>query len=159
MCLLSVLCASAGPIYRGVAQAPVARISSTSGMLNSSANYMSSSMQVRGIQTSASFVCGGVTSGSTYARMNSPIRRGPSGPSGPPGDPWWSCNCVDEDGDAICDICGCALNIIPEGGVCDCEDHCWCPLTFDWKAILFLSALAGAYAVHKVRTGKKKVQA
>ena len=157
MLLLGVLCASASPLYRGCAQAPIARMSSTSSMLNSSANYSSSPMPVRGIQTSASFVRGGVTSGSTYARMNAPIRRGPG--IGIPGNPWWSCDCVDEDGDAICDICECNLNWVEQGGVCDCEDHCWCPLTFDWKIILFFSVLAGAYAVNKVRTSKKKAEA
>ena len=129
-------------------------MSSTSSMLNSSANYMSSPMQVRGIQTSASFVSGGVTSGETYARMSSPIRRGPSGP----GNPDWTCGCVDENHDEYCDICGCDLRFVDELGVCECDPYCWCPLTFDWKAFLFLSALAGAYALNKARANKKKEQ-
>jgi len=125
-------------------------------MMNTSMRNYSSYNQVQGITTSASRIYGGVTSGQTYARIGS-IRRG--GQPGIPEDPWWSCGCVDEDGDEICDICGCDLRLVDENGICGCIDesgYCWCPVECDWKAILFLSALAGLYTLHKVRSSKKE---
>lgn len=149
---LGVLCATASPIYGGLAQRPVARMTSTSSMISSSANYMSSPMQVRGIQTSATYVTGGITSGDTYARIAG-IRN--NGGIIPPENPD-QCYCVDEDGNGICDHCGAELDEF-DGGCSN--DPCWCPLSFDWKALIFLTALAGAYALKKVRASKKKSEA
>ena len=107
VCLLSVLCASASPIYGGIAQAPTARMYSTRSMLSAPAGGNTTYGSVRGIRTSASSVYGGVTSGQTYARISAIRRGGPSlgGEEDPPGDP--DCpHCVWDEHD-VCIYCGC----------------------------------------------------
>ena len=132
---------------------PVARMTSTSRMLNyTSSNPNTTFERVQGIRTSASNVYGGITSGDTYSRMYSSARR-----SGLPDDPH-GCYCHwewdDELGMWVCTICGSTMS---DDDYFDGNFHefCPCPIGCDWKAILFLSALAGWYAMYKVRNGKK----
>lgn len=138
-----------------MAQVPMATMGSTSaiirGMANSSDAISANPFDVRGIQTSASAIRGGCTAATTYASIGARPRRLPITPD----DPSWSCGCVDEDGDEICDRCHCDLRLVDEGGECDCKDesgYCWCPLDFNWAAALFMTALAVAYGVYKKRT-------
>lgn len=144
---MCALCASASPMFEGTAQAPVARMTSTSSMMRSSYGGTSAStdiVRVQGFRTSASKVYGGVTSEQTYASMG-----GSSAPrravSGHPGE----CpHCIDENGDDICDRCG--MDIYE----CD-EDTCWCPIGDGKDVWMFMAALAVAYAVYKKHTQKK----
>lgn len=116
-----------------------------------------SSYQVRVIQTYASNVTGGVTSGTTYSHISSQRRTAPS-PSGggitPPGNP--NCpNCVwDEEGNCIY----CGHNKYEDGCTCGGDgSDCHCPIAFDWQVVLFLSALACAYMVYKETKNKQSV--
>ena len=119
------------------------------------ANIHVSMPAVQGITTSASAVRGGSTSSDTYARMYqresaqtatsaSVTRRGAL----PPGV-CEECHWVqDEFGHWYCEVCGAdALD--------GCEGHengyCWCPITDGWQVWLFLTVLAGTYAVYKKR--------
>jgi len=125
----------------GMAQAPVASMVSTGSSMGrgiaSAATPVASTPSVRGIQTSASQVYGGVTAADTYASIGAP-KRGPSHPG--------ECShCIDENGDDYCDRCG--MDIYE----CD-EETCWCPLDLNWAVMLFFTLLAAAYAVYKKRT-------
>lgn len=138
-----------------MAQAPMATMGSTSsiarGITNSGSVASVNTMDVRGIQTSASAIRGGCLAATTYASIGARPRRSPIIPD----DPWWSCGCVDEDGDEICDRCHCDLRLVDEGGECDCKDesgYCWCPIGFDWEVWLLMATLAAAYGVYKKRT-------
>ena len=157
-CLLGVVCAWASPFYRG-AQAPVATMTSTSVMRSSyRQNDMPTVNRVQGFRTSASYVTGGVTSAQTFDHHGS-IRRGPGSPSGiggltPPGNP--NCPyCVwDEDGDCIY----CGHNKYEDGCTCGGDgSDCHCPVEFDWKALLFLTAAAGVYMAKKTKKSRAYV--
>lgn len=143
VCLLGVVCAWASPFYRG-AQAPVATMSSTSSMMRSSyrQNDMPTVNRVQGFRTSASYVTGGVTSEQTYSSFGraSAARRVGGHPEECP-------YCIDEDGDGNCDICG--MDIYE----CD-KNTCHCPVEFDWKALLFLTAAAGVYMAKKTKKSR-----
>lgn len=137
-----------------LAQAPVASMGSTSssayhGIVHGGKAAMAMP-QIAGIRTTASSIQGGMTSGATYARLQS-IKRGPIIPE----NPTWTCGCVDENGDEICDICNCELRLVDPEGDCACKDesgYCWCPLDFNWAVALFMAILAAAYGVYKKRT-------
>ena len=139
-------------ISTGLAQAPVASMASTSGSYASRGiAYASTSAasvpSVQGIRTSASNVSGGITSGDTYSQIGTSGRR--RGPELPPG----ACSHCDwyydeETGTWRCHYCDCE----PEDGECD---HNCVPVGDGWEVWLFIAALAGAYALYKVRAGKK----
>jgi len=122
-------------------------------MLSAPAGGNTTYGSVRGIRTSASSVYGGVTSGETLAKISTIKFSTPPIPG-----LCEECHWVqDEHGHWYCDVCGCDAM---DG--CDCEDkygQCWCPIELDWKVFLFFSALAGAYALYKVRASKKKSEA
>ena len=138
-------------ISTGLAQAPVASMASTSGSSASRgiayASTSSVSMpSVQGIRTSASNVSGGITSGDTYAQIGtSGHRRGPQLPPGACTNCEWYYD--EETGTWRCHYCDCE----PEDG--QCEHHC-VPIGDGWEVLLFAAALAGAYALYKVRAGK-----
>ena len=146
-------------MYSGYAKAPVARMTSTSSMMCSTANRAASSeYQVYEIRTVASSISGGVTSNQTYSRLGAP-HRAPSGGITPPpiqpGDPGVCEHChweLDANGDYYCTECGAYIY-----GGCSCTDECHCPLPLDWTAILFLLALACAYMVYKETKNKHSV--
>ena len=134
-----------------MAQAPVAAMSSTSsygtqympsyaGTIETSSN----NTQVRGIYTAASAIQGGVTTYDT-AQRNVLGRRKTGIVPGKPGE----CHCVDSNGDGHCDHCDAEIDEF-DGGCSN--DPCWCPLDFNWSAMLFFATLAVAYGVYKKRT-------
>ena len=146
----------------GLAQAPMASMSTTSSMSRGiSYNEPSSTPAVQGIYTSASQISGGVMASTTYAQMS--IRRAkkedPDTPPSPGDDGYcpgcaghyvWDSSLNHGRGGWICSSCGCELK---DG--CDCEEeygYCWCPIDFNWAVALFMTALAAAYAVCKKRT-------
>lgn len=129
----------------GLVQVPVAAMGATSvitrGMANSSNAVSANALDVRGIQTSASSIQGGVTTYDTEARF-SPRRSNTPGH----GDLHPDCeHCIDENGDDICDICGCDLL---DGCTCD---HCTCdvPITDGWQMWLFMTVMTTAYVMYK----------
>ena len=135
----------------GMAQAPVASMTSTGSSASRGIAYASASgvsmPSVQGIRTSASRVSGGVTSGDTYAQIGtSGPRRGPELPSGACGHCDWYYD--EETGTWRCHYCDCE----PEDGECN---HNCVPVGDGWTAWLFVATLAGAYALYKVRAGKK----
>ena len=99
-------------------------------------------INVQGFYTCASAIRGGVMSGNTYAQMNrigSP-RKSPTHP-----DDAEECEeCIDANGDGVCDVCGCDMDN------CTCAEesgYCWCPLDFDGIAMLYMAMMALGYAV------------
>jgi hypothetical protein len=120
-------------------------------MLNyTSSNPNTTFERVQGIRTSASNVYGGITTFDTQGHVCAGIRKAPGDPEDK------GHNFVPNgDGTYTCTICGLTIseedyldgNFLPEISTS--------PIECDWKAILFLSALAGWYAMHKVRSGKK----
>ena len=183
--LCVVLCVSAGPIhvtatvkysspYKGfayrvngsssyslhatsranslMAQAPTAAMHSTSSFCGGRAetSTVQTTLQVRGITTCASSITGGVTTTDAFPPKGSIRRNTPPIPG-----LCEHCHWVKgADGRWYCDVCGClAVND------CDCEGECHCdvPLDFNWSAMLFLGALAGAYAIYKARTREKEI--
>ena len=141
-------------ISTGLAQAPAASMASTSGSSASRgiayASTSSVSMpSVQGIRTSASRVSGGITSGETYSQI------GTSGPRRAPGDPGEEHNWVyNGDGTWTCTICGITIT---DDDYYDLNypEHC-VPVGDGWEVWLFAAALAGAYALYKVRARKKE---
>ena len=139
-------------ITSGLAQAPVASMASTGSSMGrgiaSAATSAASTPSVRGIQTSASQVYGGITAGDTYTQISGP-RRAPGDPEG--GEHNWVDN---GDGTYTCTICG--ITISEDDyleGIFDA--HC-VPINDGWTASLFMSLLAGAYTLYKVRARKKE---
>lgn len=140
-------------ISTGLAQAPVASMASAGSSASRGVAYASASAvsmpTVQGIRTSASNISGGIMSGETYAQIDGSGRR--RGPVLPPGEcehcQWvWS----DEADDYVCAVCGHHLD-----DHCTCDPcHCNVPLDFSGAVGLFMAALAGAYALYKVRAGK-----
>ena len=134
----------------GLAQAPITSMSSTRSSFGSERDMygggaIPSTPMVRGITTSASSVRGGVT---TYDSGT------PLGPRKSPGGNPNGCHCEDLDGDGKCDHCHAPYDEF-DGG---CSNNpCWCPIEFDWRSMLYMAALAGAYALYKVRAGKKEI--
>lgn len=131
-----------------MAQAPMATMGSTSaitrGMANSSDAVSANPFDVRGIQTSASAIQGGVTTYDTGSHF-SPRRSNTPGH----GEPNPDCeHCIDENGDDVCDICGCDLL---DGCTCD---SCTCdvPLTDGKEVWMLIAAMAAAYGAYKKRT-------
>ncbi len=116
--------------------------SSSRGIHYSSGSVSLPNVQV--ITTSASAVNGGVTASETLARIAAPRRNSP----GTPGVP--DCGqCVDANGDGVCDRCGCDLL---DGCTCAAENgYCWCPLETDISAVLFLALLSAIYIYKKHR--------
>jgi len=138
-----------------MAQAPVTTMSSTSayGIQTTSHNYESKAIAndvaVRGIYTSASAIRGGVTTSDTGNRRGIGPRR-----SGTPPIPGlcdkceWEWNPDLDDWECI----HCHHTYEGDSG-CQCDPcHCDVPLDFNWAAALFMTTLAGAYAVYKKRT-------
>ena len=116
-----------------MASAPIATMGSTS--LSSTRGITSGGTQIAGIRT-------------TIGLGGTPLKgTGPDLPT----DPWWGCNCVDENGDGKCDICGCDLTIVPEGGSCGCDPYCRCPIEDGWPVWMFMIAMAMVYMVYKKR--------
>lgn len=128
----------------GIAQAPVATMSSTSASL--SVGVTRSQDQGigtnRGIYTSASAVRGGVTtSDSAAGRKGAPgIKKTPSLPPGACEDCTWVYD--EERGVWYCLYCDCE----PEDG--HCEHHC-VPLEFDESVWLLMAAMVMAYVAGK----------
>lgn len=156
-CLLGVVCAWASPFYRG-AQAPVATMTSTSVMRSSyRQNDMPTVNRVQGFRTSASYVTGGVTSSQTYGHLGS-SRRGPKvGGMEPPVDPTGGCQCEWEwNSDLMCWVCTKCGSImsLDDGLDGNFHEHCPCPISFDWKALLFLTAAAGVYMAKKTKKSR-----
>ncbi|MBQ3717683.1 MAG: hypothetical protein II901_04785 [Paludibacteraceae bacterium] len=146
----------------GMAQAPVASMTSTGSSMGrgiaSAATPVTSTPSVRGIQTSASRVSGGITTVDSYHPKTGP-RRSPTDPPVPDdacGEcHWhWDPNAGDDgQGDWVCEVCGSWYSY-----GCDHvyeEGYCWCPIGDGWEVWLFVAVLAGAYALYKVRAGKK----
>ena len=98
---------------------------------------------IQTIRTSASTVSGGVTAAQTYARIG-----GPKKSQAYPGVP--DCpQCIDEDGDDVCDKCGCDLF---DGCTCAGESgYCWCPIDLDWTVFFFFAVLMTLYFVFKTQ--------
>ena len=127
----------------GMAQSPVASMGSTSAYIGRgvSTTMAVSTPAVTGFTTAASAIRGGVMASATYARMGV-VKREPGHPPAPDECPY----CHDDNGDGVCDRCGCAMDD------CTCEDesgYCWCPIDGDWKVWLFMAAIAAAYAASK----------
>ena len=149
-------------VYRssGFASAPVATMGSTSSY-KTAAPAMSGVVTVqpvRGIYTAASQVRGGVTTGTTYGRMNGP-RRTPGHPDDADECPY----CHDDDlpgdpGYGYCDACGCPMD------GCDCATdpygpgYCWCPIGDGWQVWLFMAMLAAGYGCFVIRRREKVVK-
>ena len=114
----------------------------------------------RGIATSASSVTGGVTTYSAASHGPNKARKGP------PGVPDDHCDCHwywDEVSQKwVCSVCGAELTedeAEDYGLVCPYanpgnDNHCPCPIDEDQDLWTFIAALAGAYALYKVRAGK-----
>ncbi len=177
MGLLCALCASAGPIRvtgtvnygaayhgsgrgvyttstarfhsvgnSGLAQAPVATMHSTSRDM-AMATTVQTGQPMTGIHTSASAIGGGRTTAEIYTR-NGHIKRDVNPGHGEPNP---DCgHCVDEDGDDICDICGCNLL---DGCTCN-PCTCDAPIGDGAEVWAFMTALAGAYALYKQKIKK-----
>lgn len=131
----------------GMAQAPVASMASTGSSMGrgiaSAATPVTSTPSVRGIQTSASQVYGGITAGDTYTQISGP-RRAPGDPDS--GEHNWVDN---GDGTFTCTICGITISeddyydgIFPPECV---------PISDGWPIWLFLAVLAAAYGIYKKR--------
>ena len=164
--MLDVLCTSASPLYMtsssrntysasystgDLSRAPIVHMTSTSRMMNYMPSNSATSFEcVRGITTVASSVMGGTTTYDTGAPFSQRRSKGAFLP-----DVCEHCNWVwdEEEDDYVCTVCGSHA----QWGCDHMHDYgyCWCPVECDWKAILFLSALAGWYAMYKVRNGKK----
>lgn len=155
-----------------MAQAPTASMSSVNrGGSSSGGGASSGGGSVRGasraslpaqttIHTAAASVRGGVTTQETGHTHHGTIHRGVGGGIQPPENPW-TCGCVDEDGDLVCDICGCDLRFTDSDGNCECVDdpygpgYCWCPIGDGWSVWLFMTIIAAAYAHYSVRARKQ----
>ena len=119
---------------------------------------MASPYQVRVIQTYASNITGGVTSGTTYSHIGSRRKLGTPTPGEEglldvPVDPTGNCKCEwvwdDEKQAWVCIHCG---SVMTDDQYYDGHFHdgqCPCPLPLDWTAILFLLALTCAYVTYK----------
>lgn len=120
--------------------------------------------KVRGIYTSASHVVGGVTTTQTYTPGNGP-RRSSAWPGGNPE----GCDCdwqydpslFGGKGGYICTKCGATISIedyydLEEEESPHGSDPCPCatPIREDVDVWALVAALAGAYALCKVRAGK-----
>ncbi len=153
----------------GLAQAPVATMGSVSSAstmgatrsanaVQSMATAMNVAHPVKGIYTAATAVSGGVTTYDSGAghRHKGNVRRLESKDTPPSASDDGYCeHCHyiwDESlnlgkGGWICESCGCELK---DG--CDCAEesgYCWCPLDFNWGAMVFLMLLAVGYAMWK----------
>ena len=128
----------------GIAQAPVATMSSTSASLSVGATRSQDQGigTTRGIYTSASAVRGGViTNDSAAGRKGAPvIKKTPSLPPGACEDCTWVYD--EERGVWYCLYCDCE----PEDG--HCEHHC-VPLEFDESVWLLMAAMVMAYVAGK----------
>ena len=136
---------------QGLAQAPVATMSSTSrgygshGVSTPIDTRTIDVVPVSGICTAASAIRGGVT---TYdsGHVHGVSRKTPGHNDDVDECPY----CVDEDGDDVCDICGHDIDD------CTCEEeygYCPCPLTDGWQVWLFMAVLAAGYDLYmKKRT-------
>ena len=131
----------------------------TVGSSYSGTNVYRPTVNVRGFYTSASAVRGGVTAAQMQASSNSQRRRA-GGITPPPPDPddpdSWCDTCFDEDGDGLCDACGCDYK--GEGG-CTCEDevgYCWCPIGDGWDVWVLMALLAIGYGFVQRRRVKSE---
>ena len=155
-------------VSSGLAQAPIASMTSTGSSIHRGIAYNSASSvaasSVQGIRTSASHVSGGMTSGETYAHISLTGRRKALGdPDNPPapGDEGYCPGCTGcyvwdaTAGDWYCPECDCYLM---DG--CECGEHCHCNVPIgDGKEVwLFLAGLAVAYTVYKNAKKEEKVQ-
>lgn len=141
-----------------MAQAPIASMSSTGSVGGRGISYGGTTAaipQVSGLYTSASSICGGVTTTETYAAMGAhgPRKSVEGGPGVPDGS-CTECHWVwhPELGYYVCEVCG---STSLDG--CDHmyeEGYCWCPLDFNGTIALFMTLLACAYALYKVRVRK-----
>lgn len=136
----------------GMAQAPIASMSSTSShRYNATANYgvryacsSESTPAIRGIRTVASSVTGGVTTYEAESSHKGHIRKVILP------DVCDHCDFkLNADGDYECIYC----HAILENG-CECTPDCHCPIEFDWKALLFLTAAAGVYLAKKTKKSR-----
>ena len=130
----------------GKTQAPVASMGSTSSYIShgSTSTMIVSPHAATGFTTAASSIHGGVMASTTYERISAPKRA-----MGHPGDPGYCPDCIDLDGDDVCDRCGCSLY---EGCFCESESgYCWCPINDSWDVWLFMATLCATYALVKGR--------
>lgn len=127
------------------------------GVAYASSTVVSTRSAVKGIYTSASNLSSGQTSSESYDKMQISSRR--NSPTYPvPEGACDHCQWVWVDdlyepglGGYVCAICDAdILNGCQCGGDC----HCDVPITEDKDVWAFIAALAGAYALYKVRAGK-----
>ena len=140
-----------------MAQAPTAAMHSTSSFCGGRAetSTVQTTLQVRGITTCASGITGGVTTTDVFPPKGSARRSGLLPPGACQHCQW--INIGTEDNPIyVCAVCGCTPE---DGDPCDCEGECHCdvPLDLNWSAMLFMGALAGAYAIYKARTREKEI--
>lgn len=146
----------------GMAQAPVVTMCSTSSYKgNSSVGVIggASTFHRGGIITAASSVTGGVT---TYTAGGYGPHKSRKGDPGVPDDDHCDCHWYwDEVRQLwVCPVCGSTMtqeDAEMDGLFCDKagdDGHCPCPLNEDKDVWAFIAALAGAYALYKVRAGK-----
>lgn len=140
---------SIGSAGSTMAQAPVASMHSTSRGITSTAATASVSVpQVACIRTTASAISGGITTYDQGPRRG-PVRKVVL--------PWVCEHCEFEenaDGDMECIYC----HAIAEDG-CHCTPDCHCNVPIgDGKEVwLFVTALAGVYALYKARARKEQL--
>ncbi len=144
--------ATTGSRSAGLSQAPTATMRSTSsagygaayaGTMKAASGV--TTMQVQGMYTAASAVRGGVTSADTYAGMYGAARRTPQHP----GDAEPCGECIDVNGDGVCDICECDIE------ACDC-DPCRCPIGDGWDVWIMLAVMAISYVLFMRRRVKSE---
>ena len=156
----------------GMAQVPIASMTSTGGMRTSSRGIAydknstaSPAIAVCGIRTSASSLSGGQLSSYTYSQMRGLHKAKKEDPDTPPSpsDPGYCGGCAGHyvwdpslnggHGGWICSSCGCELK---DG--CDCDEesgYCWCPVGEGKDVWLFIAALAAAYAIYRNKVSKE----
>lgn len=140
---------SIGSAGGGMAQAPVASMSSTSSSYSRGIAQTSSSIatpQLSCIRTSASAISGGVTTYDNGPR-NGRVRKIHLPGTCEHCDWEWD----DEKDDYVCIYCGSELM-----NGCECGD-CHCPIGDGKDVWLFVTALAGVYALYKARARKEQL--
>ena len=142
---------SIGAAGGGMAQAPVASMSSTGSVGGRGISYRGSVAaisQVSGLYTSASNVTGGVTTESS-GTSHGPRREHFHLPGVCEHCDWVWDPVAD---DYVCAVCGCHMDTGCTHNPCTCD----VPLDFNGAVALFMALLACAYAIYKVRVHRKE---
>ena len=150
--------AAMGSVSRGAGSSRSRGVSSTMGSISVAMPVAVAPMS--GIRTAAATVSGGVTTYDSGAghRHKGNVRKYTPEPTSPvptPETPGVCPGCAGHyewdpdgnagDGDWRCTQCGCYFT-----EACHCADesgYCWCPLEFNWSAMVFLMLLAVWYGV------------